>query len=660
LTHPLSQDSDLQFRWLLEKLPAGAYTCDAHGLITYFNEAAVRLWGRAPKLHDPVDRFCGSFKLYLADGTPIDHDQCWMARALREERDFNGQEIIIERPDGSRLTGLAHASPIFDTEGRLLGAVNILVDISDRKRAEEAQAFLAAIVASSDDAIVGKNLQGTVQSWNAGAERLFGYSPQEMIGESILRIIPPDRRDEETEILSRICRGERVEHFETVRVAKDGRRLDVSLTVSPVCDSAGRIIGASKVGRDITERKRAEKAMRELKDELAARLADLEQLHGQLREADRRKDEFLATLAHELRNPLAPLSNALHILRLSDELSPAVEHVRDIMERQVNHMIRLVDDLIEVSRITRGKIELRKEQVDLLAVLGNAVETSRPLIEAAGHRLAITVPPEPMPLAADPVRLAQVVTNLLNNAAKYSDERGQIWLTARREGSDAVVSVKDAGLGIAPEMLPRIFEMFAQVEGARNRSQGGLGIGLTLAKRLVELHGGRMEAHSEGLGKGSEFVVRLPLSFDAQRLSAPPPDSPPPQASLPVRRVLIVDDTRAAAYILGKLLEILGQEVRSAHDAASALEMVRAEHFDVVISDIGMPDMNGYELAARLRDEPAWRGMAVVALTGYGHERDKQLAKEAGFNHYLVKPVSVDALRRLLSSLPDLETVGPG
>jgi PAS domain S-box-containing protein len=814
---PYPAESESHFRLLLENLPAGAYTCDSEGLITYYNEQAVRLWGRAPQLHDPVDRFCGSFKLYRADdGAPINHDQCWMALALRERRDFNGQEIIIERPDGSRVTGLAHANPIFDADGRLLGAVNILVDISDRKQAEEAHGFLAAIVASSDDAIVGKTLEGRVLSWNAGAERLFGYTAEEMIGQSILRIIPPERRDEETLILSKISRGERIDHFETVRVDKHGRRLDISLTVSPVCDKAGRVIGASKVARDISERKRAESAMRRLKDELAVQLTDLERLHEmsvrltpalslqpileeslrtaaaleradmgllsiyvaekgllelgaslgfdqnflkivehmpigsgacgtcfregrrvivedveadslfapyrdvarqagfravhatplvtrsgvvvgvisthfrrphrpsdrelrlidlcarqtvdfienvrlyeQLRESDRRKDEFLAMLAHELRNPLAPLSNALHILRLSDELGPAVEHVRDIMERQVNQMVRLVEDLLEVSRITRGKIELRKERTDLVAVLGNAVETSRPAIEAAGHRLAISVPPEPLPLDADPVRLAQVVTNLLNNAAKYSDEGGQIWLSARREGSDAVISVKDTGVGISAEMLPHVFEMFAQVDQTVNRAQGGLGIGLTLARRLVELHGGRIDAYSEGPGQGSEFVVRLPLTIGPAR-SLPPSENSPSATPLPVRRVLVVDDTRAAAYSLAKLLETLGQVVQTADDAESALQMVRAAPFDVVISDIGMPGMNGYELAGRLRDEPAWQGAALVALTGYGQDRDKQRAKEAGFDQHLVKPVSIEALRRLLESLPEIKAVRPG
>ncbi len=501
---------------LIDCLPAGTYTCDSEGLITCFNRHAEQLWGRTPKLNDPVDRYCGSFKLYLANGQPIQHDECWMARALKTGRSFNSEEIIVERPDGSRLTILAHANPIHDAQGQLVGALNVLVDISDRKRAEEDQALLAAIIESSDDAIVSKALDGSILSWNRGAERLYGWTAEEVAGKSIMLIIPPDRRDEELEILSRLRRGERIDHFETVRLTRDGHRRNISLTVSPVRDRAGRIFAASKVARDITARKQAEASLVALKDELAAQLSDLRQLqdmsvrlsttldlepileqtlrtaatientsmgllavrdqyqnelrvgaslglterflnklqnlladggfcgicfkerrrviiedtetdlqfetlkqlardegfgamhctplitrsgtilgvlttlfrrphrpsnremqlidlcgrqavdfienarlYAQLCEADRRKDEFLATLAHELRNPLAPLSNSLHLLKLTDDLSPEVQRIRDLMERQVNHMVRLVDDLMEVSRITRGKIELR-------------------------------------------------------------------------------------------------------------------------------------------------------------------------------------------------------------------------------------------------------------------------------------------------------------
>jgi PAS domain S-box-containing protein len=493
---------------------------------------------------------------------------------------------------------------------------------------KNARAFLGAIVESSEDAIISKTLQGKILTWNGGAQRLFGYTAEEAVGQSITLIIPPERHIEEEAILARLRRGERIEHFETVRVAKDGREIDILLSVSPVRDQNGKIIAAAKVAHDITALKRTEAA---------------------LREADQRKDEFLAILAHELRNPLAPISNSLHILRLSGELSPAMEQIRGIMERQINHLVRLVDDLLEASRIKHDKIELRKENVELAGVLCSAIETSRPFIDAAGHQLAIALPAEVVLLHADPVRIAQVVSNLLNNAAKYTPDGGQIWLTAKAEAGEAIVSVRDTGIGIPPMALTRVFDMYAQADESLERSQGGLGIGLTLAKHLVQLHGGRIEAASEGVGKGSEFIVRLPLAAQSPQAAA---TSPALGRSLTVRRILIADDRRDAVFVLGKLLEKMGQEVQIVHSAAAALEVALAEAPDVVISDIAMPGMDGYELARRVRQEPALRDVVLVALSGYGNLEDRERAKVAGFDFHLIKPVSWDALERLLGSLP--------
>ena len=625
---PFPRDGEV--RRLLDKLPAAAYTCDSSGLITYFNEHAVKLWGRAPKLNDPVDRFCGSFKLFAADGSPISHDRCWMALALETGKEYNGEEIVIERPDGERATALAHANPLRDESGKVMGAVNMLVDISDRKHAEQAQTLLSAIVKSSDDAIVSKTLDGRILTWNSAAERLFGYAESEAVGQSIMLIIPPDRQGEEREILARLRRGERIDHYETVRQAKDGRLIDISLTISPLCDRTGKIVGASKIARDITLQKQAQEA---------------------LRRADQRKDEFLATLAHELRNPLAPISNSLHLLRLLDDASPVARRIHEIMEQQVNHMVRLVDDLLDISRITSGKIELRKEPVELAAVIASAVETSRPLIEAAGLQLALSLPPQPITLEADPVRIGQVIANLLNNAAKYTPVGGQIWLTAHQFDREAVVSIRDSGVGIPRDMLHRVFDLFSQVTGTIGRSQGGLGIGLTLAKSLVEMHGGRIEAHSDGLGKGSNFVVTLPVTLHVPSPAMRAPTTQNRYAPLAKRRILVVDDMRDAGYVLGKLLESLGQQVQTVQDARAALECARREPPDVVISDIGMPNMDGYEFARRLRKEPGLEGVVLVALTGYGQEGDRRQVEEAGFDHHLIKPASIDALRELLASL---------
>jgi len=369
-----------------------------------------------------------------------------------------------------------------------------------------------------------------------------------------------------------------------------------------------------------------------------------------LREADRRKDEFLATLAHELRNPLAPIRNALHILRLTSCEEPATEQVCEMMERQVNQLVRLVDDLMEVSRITRGNVELRTEPVEIAAVIRSAVEFSRPLIEAAGHQLAISIPSGSLVVNGDPVRLAQVFSNLLNNAAKYMDAGGQIWLTVRRDGQNVAVSVRDTGVGISPEMLPHIFKMFTQVDRSKRQSQGGLGIGLTLVRSLVEMHGGHVEVRSAGLDQGSEFVVRLPVgrtSAEAAGTSAKPAPS-----QLPRHRVLVVDDNRDAAVSLSKLLELLGVEVQVAHDGPSALQMLPLYGPSIVLLDIGMPGMDGYEVARRIRQNPEWHGIMLIALTGWGQEEDRHRAQDAGFDHHLLKPANIDALKSILMALP--------
>ncbi len=313
----------------------------------------------------------------------------------------------------------------------------------------------------------------------------------------------------------RIRRGERVEHFETVRVAKNGQTLDVSLTISPVRDRHGRVVGASKVGRDITARKRAAEEAQAAQKLLMESRDELQRLNAELSEADRRKDEFLAVLAHELRNPLAPIRNAVHYLGLKASPDPALRNARDIIDRQVRHLVRLVDDLLDISRISSGKIGLQKERVSLALIVTNAVEASRPAIESENHQLTVTLPAEPVYLEADLTRLAQVLQNLLNNAAKYTPPGGRIGLHAEFDGHSVAIRVVDSGIGIPREMLPRVFDLFTQVDRSIERSSGGLGIGLTLVQRLVELHGGTVEARSEGPDKGSEFIVRLPASVES-------------------------------------------------------------------------------------------------------------------------------------------------
>jgi signal transduction histidine kinase len=382
-----------------------------------------------------------------------------------------------------------------------------------------------------------------------------------------------------------------------------------------------------------------------------------------LRQSDRLKDEFLAMLAHELRNPLAPIRNALHVLRLAGSEPETRARVMDTMERQVGNVIRLVDDLLELSRINEGRIELRRERVQLSAVLRNALEASAPLIEAAGHQLSVSEPTEAVLLDADPLRVTQVIANLLNNAAKYTDKGGKVWLDARREGSEAVISVRDNGIGIRPEMLPRVFDLFMQVEPTEGRARQGLGIGLTLVKRLVDLHGGRVEARSSGLGQGSEFVVRLPAGADRRSGSEAPRGRSEPdrrRSGTASHRILVVDDHHDSADSLGTLLRLLGHDVRVVYDGPAVLDLSRTFHPEVVLCDIGLPGMNGHEVAIALRREPVMQHALLVALTGFGNDADRRRSFEAGFNSHLIKPVDLTVLNALMAEhLGALPVEGP-
>jgi PAS domain S-box-containing protein len=625
----------------------------------------------------------------------------------------------------------------------------------------EVRTFLASIVESSDDAIVGKTLDGVILSWNRGAERLLGYRAGEAVGQSVRMLIPEDRQSEEDEILARLRLGESIEHYETVRRRRDGTLLDVSLTVSPVRDEDGRVVAASKVLRDVGARKRAEATLREseerfrtLADNIAqfAWMADgdgelfwynkrwydytgttFEQMRGSgwqavhhpdhldrvaqkyraairrgvewedtfplraadgtyrwflsraipirheltrevlrwfgtntditdriameqaLRDADRRKDEFLATLAHELRNPLAPIRHGLELLRLGAAEGEAAQRLYATLERQTDHLVRLVDDLLDVSRITRGKVELRRGRLELRRIVAAAVEVSRPLLDGAGVELTVDLPAEPVWLKADPTRLAQVFANLLNNSAHHTPAGGRVRIAAEVRGGEVVVRVIDTGAGIAPERLERIFDLFEQGGGGRPGGMGGLGIGLTLVKSLAELHGGRVEARSAGVGQGSELTVTLPVlpPAEAGTGAVAPEDDDEEAADAAVDhqplRVLVVDDNRDAADSLRELLDLLGHEAQAVFGGAAALAAGAELRPDVVLLDLGMPGMDGFETAQRLRHEPWGAGVVLIALTGWGQEQDRRRTHEAGFDHHLVKPTDLRQLERLLA-----------
>ncbi len=452
---------------------------DLTGVITSWNSGAERLFGyRAeeilgqparrlipPELHEEEQRILAKVRA----GEGVDH-----------------YETVRMARDGRRIEVAITVSPVRSSAGAIIGVSNVTRDLSAAREADRASATLAAIVSGSDDAIISKTLRGIVTSWNPAAERLYGFTAQEMVGQSITRIIPPHLLPEEDHILAKIRARERLDHFETVRMRKDGSLVEVSITVSPVLDSGGRLIGASKIARDITAK----------------------------RDAQRKKDEFIAVLAHELRNPLAPIRNAIAMFARPGMTDEQRSRAHTIAERQLTHMTRLLDDLLDVSRIANGRVELKRQRVDLAALVAQAVDATRPAFEQKMHRLSVDQAPEPMWLDADPVRLIQIVVNLLTNAAKYTEPGGRVELATRREGPQAVITVSDNGMGFSPQMRSKLFGLFCQDERAVERAAGGLGIGLALVREFVERHGGSVDAHSAGPGEGSRFTVRLPLAAE--------------------------------------------------------------------------------------------------------------------------------------------------
>jgi CheY-like chemotaxis protein len=408
--------------------------------------------------------------------------------------------------------------------------------------------------------------------------------------------------------------------------------------VVALMDGNNQPTGFATVSQDVSERK-------QLADDLQRLAADLSQ-------ADRRKNEFLATLAHELRNPLAPMSNMLQVVKRAGGDSEIVQRAHETLERQLGQMVRLVDDLLDLNRITHDRLELRKSEVELSSVIQQAVEVARPLLDAAGHKLTIELPSEPIYLNADRARLAQVFGNLLNNSCKYTRPEGTVSLSAERLDGEVLVKVTDNGAGIPPDKLDSIFDMFMQVDRSSERSQGGLGIGLTLVKRLTEMHGGSIEAKSEGEGQGSEFIVRLPVLSQPTDAAQPGPEN---LEAAPGRRILIVDDNRDSADSLAMLLEITGNQTYMAHDGEEAIEAIEQYRPEVVLLDIGLPKLTGHEVCRWVRGKPWGKDIVVIALTGWGQEDDRRKSEEAGFNGHLVKPVDYDKLLELLSTLTGSE-----
>jgi len=500
------------------------------------------------------------------------------------------------------------------------------------------EAYRLAFESVQDYAIILIDLEGRIAGWNPGAERLLGYAPGEIIGRAAACFFVPE------DVASGMCEAELRKAAETGRASdnrwhlrKDGSCFFASGIMTGVRDEGDVLRGFVKILRDRTDRKR-------LEDDLRLQAAALVR-------ADQEKDEFLAVLAHELRNPLAPIAYALNLLDEKTLSESARQHTRRIVVRQVGRLSRLIDDLLDVSRIRTGKVELRRTQVALSAVVGHTVEVIRPIFEERGHALAVSLPEEPVWLEVDVARLEQVLTNLLNNAAKFTEDGGSIALSAERLPHEVVVRVTDTGVGITPELLPRIFDLFIQGDRSLDRSRDGLGIGLTLSRRLVELHGGTIEAHSAGLGKGSEFAIRLPILLTG---SSPDEEGALEKAGPGARgplRVLAVDDSEDTADMMMALLEMDGHLVRTAHSGPAALEAAAAFRPDVIILDIGLPGLDGYQVAQRLRADPTLRDVALIAASGYGQQADLQRSREAGFDRHLVKPLDPHELREILAGI---------
>jgi PAS domain S-box-containing protein len=517
-------------------------------------------------------------------------------------------------------------------------------EIAERRRAElseqEQSERLRVTLASIGDAVITTDSHGSITYLNGVAENLTGWKLAEARAQSletVFRIINEQTRATVESPVSKALREGLIVGLanHTVLIARNGVERPIDDSAAPIRDKNGHIVGIVMIFRDVTERRQAEKV---------------------LKETDRRKDEFLATLAHELRNPLAPIRNALEIIRVAGEDQQVVHEARCTMERQLKQMIRLVDDLLDVSRITRGTIELRKERVDLATVVRSAVETSQPLFDQVGQKLTVTLPREPVFVDADVTRLSQVFANLLNNAAKYTEPGGRINLTVKPEGANVVVSVKDNGIGIPAPMLAGIFDMFAQVDRSLERAHGGLGIGLTIVKRLIEMHGGTVEAHSEGYGCGTEFVVRQPIAAAPVKEEKSAQDSDKAIPTIPRCRILVVDDNKDAASSLALLLKIFGHDTCMAHDGQNALDLATTFIPEIVLLDIGMPKMSGYEVCRQLRKQPAAADALIVAVTGWGQDEDRRKSEEAEFDAHMVKPVEPRALMKLLIELQELKS----
>ncbi len=616
------------FQTLSESSPVPIWVAAADGRLRFVNKAYAEFFGVLREGLSHIDWR----QVVHADDVAAYTAAFEAARTGRTE--FRA-EARVRRADGQWRWVASHAAPWFSDGGEYLGFVGTSPDVTDLKRIE------AALRESEERfRLATEAMQGALYDWylsrpeitrTHGLKQLFGHAPEEVPASYdwwVAQIHPEDRVRAVGEFEAAVADGRTAYRLEYRMRHRSGDYVWVWDHGRITCGADGRAARVTGCILSIDAQKRLENA---------------------LKQADAQKDRFLATLAHELRNPLAPIRNAVAVLKAKAPALPELRWGHEVIDRQVEQMARLLDDLLDVSRITQNKLHLRRERVDLRTVIARALETSRPLVEAHRHELTVRVPPQPLHVEVDPVRLSQAIANLLNNAAKYTDPGGRIWLTADRIGAEARVSVRDSGIGIGPDALPGVFEMFSQTERAAERSEGGLGIGLSLVRGLVELHGGTTEARSDGHGRGSEFVIRLPVAGAAA--PAPqgrPADGPEPAPSL---RVLVADDNRDSAESLGLYLTLQGCQVRTAFDGDEALAVAEEFRPHVALLDVGMPKLSGHDVARRIRERPWGRDVLLVAQTGWGAHEDQQRTHESGFDHHLVKPVAPAAVKDLLAAV---------
>ena len=603
------------------------FLLDPNGFIKSWNAGAQRIKGYS------ADEIIGKHfsQFYTPESLAIGWPDEELVRARRDGR-FEDEAWRV-RKDGSLFWANVVITALYGPDGEVRGFLKITRDLTDRKQAEEAlrqseERFRLLVESVKDYAIFMLDTDGRVASWNTGAERIKGYKAEEIIGQHFSRFYSSEdieRGKPQRELEIALAEG-RVED-EGWRVRKDRSLFWANVVAtSPIYNEQNTLIGFAKVTRDLTEQKKVEA----------------------LQVADRQKNEFLAMLAHELRNPLAPISNGLQLLKMPGLDDSAVQQTTEMMERQMSHLVRLVDDLLDVSRVITGKLKFHKEPVELADAIRRGIEEAQSTVDARGHELMLLQTARPLVVDGDAMRLGQVVANLIGNAAKYTPTPSRLTLTVERNGDQAVIRIKDPGIGIAPEMLPLIFDLFTQAASTLARTQGGLGIGLTVVKRIVQMHNGTVAAKSDGLGKGSEFTVTLPLSRAiAAKKSSP---ATPTKTSFTKRRILVVDDNVDAALSTTLLLKAWGHEVQTAFSGPAALDAVRTFRPEILLLDIGLPGMSGYDVARHLRSEPLHHGMVIAAITGYGQESDRQRSFDAGFDYHLTKPPDLSVLESVVTS----------